>query len=84
MPVYLFFDNWILIAPLLFLFFKNGQPFYNKYGSDPKNPNAPIPLEMPKESARLMKFEAQVLDIVEKVKTFLQPYVQQIMNKLKK
>lgn len=83
-PVYLFFDNWILIAPLLFLFFKDGQCFYNKYGPDPKNPNAPIPLEMPKESARLMKFEAQVLDIVEKVKTFLQPYVQQIKNKFRK
>lgn len=83
-PIWLFFDNWILIAPLLFLFFKDGQRFYNKYGSDPKNPNAPIPLEMPKESEKLVQFETRVLEIVEKVKVFLHPYIQQIMSKFKK
>lgn len=83
-PIYLFLDNWLIIAPLLFLFFKEGQPFYNKYGPDPKNPTAPIPLEIPKGSKKLEKFEAETLKIVENVKIFLQPYFQQIMNKFKK
>ncbi|SQI93048.1 DUF805 domain-containing protein [Aggregatibacter aphrophilus] len=83
-PIYLFLDNWLIIAPLLFLFFKEGQPFYNKYGPDPKNPTAPIPLEIPKRPKRLEKFEAETLKIVEKVKTILQPYFQQITNKFKK
>ena len=83
-PIWLFFDNWILIAPLLFLFFKDGQRFYNKYVPDPKNPNAPVPLEMPKESEKLVQFEIRVLEIVEKIKAFLHPYIQLIMNKFKK
>lgn len=83
-PIYLFLPNWLIIAPLLFLFFKDGQRFYNKYGADPKNPDAPIPLEMPKQSENLIHFESKVLNIVEKVKTFLQPHLQKILTKIKK
>ena len=68
----------------LFLFFKDGQRFYNKYGTDPKNPDAPIPLEMPKQSENLTNFENKVLELVEKVKIFLQPYWLKILAKIKK
>lgn len=82
-PIYLFLDSWILIAPLLFLFFKDGQSFYNKYGPDPKNPNAPIPLELPQGSDNLMKFETKVLNMIESIKVLLKSYITKIMNKLK-
>ena len=83
-PIYLFLPNWLIIAPLLFLFFKDGQRFYNKYGTDPKNPDAPIPLEMPKRSENLADFENKVLGLVEKVKIFLQLYWLKILAKIKK
>ena len=83
-PIYLFLPNWLIIAPLLFLFFKDGQRFYNKYGTDPKNPDAPIPLEMPKQSENLANFENKVLELVEKAKIFLQPYWLKILAKIKK
>lgn len=83
-PIWLFFDKWIIIAPLLFLFFKDGQRFYNKYGPDPKNPNMPIPLELPKTSERLSKFESDFLKIVENVRILLKPYLDSIVKKFKK
>ena len=83
-PIYLFLPNWLIIVPLLFLFFKDGQKFYNKYGADPKNPDAPMPLEMPKQSEELVNFENKVLEVVEKVKLFIQPYLLKILAKIKK
>ncbi|MGX2975684.1 DUF805 domain-containing protein [Ursidibacter arcticus] len=82
-PVYLFFNNLILIVPLLFLFFKDGQPFHNKYGPDPKNPNTLTPLEIPKESERLARFEKNVLEIVKNIEKICPPYIKKIVEKIK-
>ena len=73
-PIWLFFDNWVVIFPLLLLFFKKGQDFHNKYGAPPNNPNAPIPLEMQKESEKLAKFESDVLKVANNIKLILKPY----------
>ncbi|MEG9482392.1 DUF805 domain-containing protein [Mannheimia sp. HC-2023] len=83
-PIWLFFDNWVVIFPLLFLFFKKGQDFHNKYGAPPNNPNAPIPLEMPKESEKLAKFESDVLKVVDNIKLILKPYWDLLLSKIKK
>ncbi|OOF45955.1 DUF805 domain-containing protein [Rodentibacter trehalosifermentans] len=81
-PLWLFFDLWIVTAPMIFLIFKDGQRHYNKYGADPKNPDAPIPLEMPKENQSLKNFETKVLVVVDKIRKALQPHLDNIKSKL--
>ncbi|QIM66023.1 hypothetical protein A4G16_00855 [Mannheimia granulomatis] len=83
-PIWLFFDNWVIMIPLLFLFFKKGQDFHNKYGPPPHNPNTPITLEMPKESEKLAKFESNVLKVVDNIKLILKPYWDLLLSKIKK
>lgn len=82
-PLWLFFDLWIVIAPMLFLVFKDGQRHHNKYGADPKNPNAPLPLEMPKENQNLKNFEEKVNHLVAKAKVVLEPLLAKFTQKFK-
>ncbi|MBN6709752.1 DUF805 domain-containing protein [Haemophilus haemoglobinophilus] len=80
-PLWLFFDLWIVIAPMLFLVFKDGQRHYNKYGADPKNPNAPIPLETPKENENLVNFEKIVSEKITQITQILSPYWETLKQK---